>query len=84
MRNAHLHAAAARIRSLARLERQLAVGQRVSELAYSEMLHEEYSGERRGFAISASQPLPPLDLMAPSCITARPALTSNCAMESSF
>src|SRR4030095_3602747 len=45
MRNAHLHAAAAKIRSLARLERQLAVGQRVSELAYSEMLHEEYSSE---------------------------------------
>src|SRR5262245_14358304 len=45
MRNAHLHAAAAKIRSLARLERQLAVGQRVSELVYSEMLHEEYSSE---------------------------------------
>jgi Xaa-Pro aminopeptidase len=45
MRNAHVHAAAAKIRSLARLERQLAVGQRVSELAYSEMLHEEYSSE---------------------------------------
>src|SRR4029453_18220119 len=45
MRNAHLPAAAAKIRSLARLERQLAVGQRVSELAYSEMLHEEYSSE---------------------------------------
>src|SRR5262245_11910821 len=45
MRNAHLHAAAAKIRSLARLERQLVVGQRVSELAYSEMLHEEYSSE---------------------------------------
>jgi len=45
MRNAHVHAAVAKIRSLARLERQLAVGQRVSELAYAEMLHEEYSSE---------------------------------------
>ena len=45
MQRAHEHAAAAKIRSLARLERQLAVGQRVSELAYSDMLHEEYSSE---------------------------------------
>lgn len=45
MRNAHVHAAAAKIRSLARLERQVAAGQRVSELAYSDMLHEEYSSE---------------------------------------
>jgi len=45
MKNAHLHAAAAKIRSLARLERQVLAGQRVSELGYSEMLHEEYSSE---------------------------------------
>lgn len=45
MRNAHVRAAAAKIRSLARLERQLAVGERVSELAYAEMLHEEYASE---------------------------------------
>jgi Xaa-Pro aminopeptidase len=45
MRNAHRHAAVAKIRSLARLERQLVAGQRVSELAYAEMLHEEYSSE---------------------------------------
>jgi Xaa-Pro aminopeptidase len=45
MRNAHVHAAAAKIRSLARLERQVAAGHRVSELSYSEMLHEEYSSE---------------------------------------
>jgi Xaa-Pro aminopeptidase len=43
MRQAHHHAAVAKIRSLARLERLLAVGQRVSEQAYAEMLHEEYS-----------------------------------------
>lgn len=45
MRQAHLHAAAAKIRSLARLERQVAAGQRVSELSYATMLHEEYSSE---------------------------------------
>ena len=45
MRRAHLHAAAAKIRSLARLEQLLDAGQGVSERAYSEMLHEEYSSE---------------------------------------
>lgn len=49
MRNAHRHAAGAKIRSLARLERQLAAGQRVSEFAYATMLHEEYSSEE-GFS----------------------------------
>src|SRR5215471_2551665 len=49
MRNAHRHAAGAKIRSLARLERQLATGQRVSEFAYAAMLHEEYSSEE-GFS----------------------------------
>jgi Xaa-Pro aminopeptidase len=44
-RKAHHHAAAAKIRSLARLDRLLATGQRVSERAYAEMLHEEYSSE---------------------------------------
>lgn len=44
-RNAHLHAAAAKIRSLARLERMLAARQSVSEHAYATMLHEEYSSE---------------------------------------
>ncbi|WP_179138054.1 aminopeptidase P family protein [Candidatus Entotheonella palauensis] len=44
-RNAHLHAAAAKIRSLARLERMLTAGQPVSEHAYATMLHEEYSSE---------------------------------------
>ncbi len=44
-RNAHLHAAAAKIRSLARLERMLAARQPVSEHAYASMLHEEYSSE---------------------------------------
>ena len=45
MRRAHVHAAAAKIRSLVRLEQLLADGRDVSELAYSEMLHEEYSSE---------------------------------------
>ena len=49
MRRAHVHAAAAKIRSLARLEQLLAAGQGVSERAYSEMLHEEYSSEE-GFS----------------------------------
>jgi Xaa-Pro aminopeptidase len=48
-RTAHQRAAAAKIRSLVRLERLLAAGQPVSELAYSEMLHEEYSSEE-GFS----------------------------------
>ena len=45
MRRAHVHAAAAKIRSLVRLEQLLADGRDVSERAYSEMLHEEYSSE---------------------------------------
>ena len=49
MRRAHVHAAAAKIRSLARLEQLLDAGQGVSERAYSEMLHEEYSSEE-GFS----------------------------------
>lgn len=44
-RNAHLCAAAAKIRSFARLDRMLAAGQSVSERAYADMLHEEYSSE---------------------------------------
>src|SRR5712692_1839500 len=43
--NAHQHAAVAKIRSLARLDRLLATGQPVSERAYAEMLHEEYQRE---------------------------------------
>ena len=49
MRRAHVHAAAAKIRSLARLEQLLDAGHGVSERAYSEMLHEEYSSEE-GFS----------------------------------
>ncbi len=45
MRNAHVHAAAAKIRSLARLERQVAAGQPVSELSYADMLYDEYASE---------------------------------------
>jgi Xaa-Pro aminopeptidase len=48
-RRAHRHAAAAKIRSLARLDRMLATGQRVSEGSFAEMLHEEYSSEE-GFS----------------------------------
>jgi Xaa-Pro aminopeptidase len=48
-RKAHQHAAVAKIRSLARLGRLLASGQRVSERAYAEMLHEEYSSQE-GFS----------------------------------
>jgi Xaa-Pro aminopeptidase len=44
-RLAHQRAAAAKIRSLARLDRMLMAGQRVSERGYAEMLHEEYSSE---------------------------------------
>ncbi len=44
-RAAHQHAAAAKIRSLARLDHLLAAGQPVSEQAYAEMLHEEYRRE---------------------------------------
>ncbi len=44
-RNAHLHAAAAKIRSLARLDRMLVARQPVSEHGYATMLHEEYSSE---------------------------------------
>ena len=42
---AHQHAAAAKIRSLARLDHLRASGQPVSERAYAEILHEEYSRE---------------------------------------
>jgi Xaa-Pro aminopeptidase len=42
---AHRHAGAAKIRSLARLERLLAAGEQVSEKAYAEMLREEYARE---------------------------------------
>ena len=49
MRRAHVHAGAAKIRSLARLEQLLSAGRAVSERAYSEMLHEEYSSEE-GFS----------------------------------
>jgi Xaa-Pro aminopeptidase len=44
-RRAHLHAAAAKIRSLACLDRMIALGQQVSEQAYADMLYEEYAGE---------------------------------------
>jgi Xaa-Pro aminopeptidase len=49
IRDAHLHAAVGKIRSLARLERLINAGQPVSELAYAEMLHEAYSSEE-GFS----------------------------------
>ncbi len=48
-REAHLHAATAKIRSLAQLDRRLNAGQLVSERAYAEMLHEAYASEE-GFS----------------------------------
>jgi Xaa-Pro aminopeptidase len=45
IRQAHQRSATAKIRSLARLDHMLAAGQRVSERAYAEILHEEYSSE---------------------------------------
>jgi Xaa-Pro aminopeptidase len=47
-RKAHQHAAIAKIRSLARLDRLIATAQPVSERVYAEMLHEEY-GREEGF-----------------------------------
>ena len=44
-RNAHRHAAAAKIRSFKGLEDKIASGQAVSELDYSQSLHEEYAKE---------------------------------------
>lgn len=44
-RKAHQHAAAAKIRSLARIERLLAAGQSVSERTSADLLHEEYARE---------------------------------------
>ncbi len=51
-RRAHRHAAAAKIRSLARLERMLACGEVVSERAFAEMLREEYAREEGFFDLS--------------------------------
>ena len=44
-RNSHRHAAAAKIRSFKGLEDKIRSGQKVSELDYSHLLHEEYSSE---------------------------------------
>ncbi len=44
-RNAHYHAAAAKIRSLARLDRMITAGQAISEYGYAQMLREEYASE---------------------------------------
>ena len=44
-REAHRHAAAAKIRSFKGLEEKIASGQDVSELDYSQSLHEEYAKE---------------------------------------
>ena len=44
-RKAHRHAAAAKIRSFKGLEEKIACGQVVSELDYSQSLHEEYAKE---------------------------------------
>ena len=44
-RESHRHAAAAKVRSLKRLQDAINGGQRVSELGYSDMLYQEYSSE---------------------------------------
>ena len=44
-RKSHRHAGAAKIRSFKRLENKIGSGQKVSELDYSHLLHEEYSSE---------------------------------------
>jgi Xaa-Pro aminopeptidase len=44
-RESHRHAAAAKIRSFKGLEDRIGSGQTVSELDYSQLLHEEYSSE---------------------------------------
>ncbi len=44
-REAHRHAAAAKIRSFKSLEDKISSGQTVSELDYSQLLHEEYASE---------------------------------------
>jgi len=44
-RESHRHAAAAKIRSFKGLEDRIGSGQMVSELDYSDLLHEEYSSE---------------------------------------
>ena len=44
-RESHRHAAAAKIRSFKGLEDKMRSGQKVSELDYSHLLHEEYSSE---------------------------------------
>ena len=44
-RESHRHAAAAKIRSFKGLEDKIRSGQKVSELDYSHLLHEEYSSE---------------------------------------
>ena len=44
-RESHRHAAAAKIRSFKGLEDKISSGQKVSELDYSHLLHEEYSSE---------------------------------------
>ncbi len=44
-REAHRHAAAAKIRSFKSLEDKIGSGQTVSELDYSQLLHEEYASE---------------------------------------
>ena len=44
-RASHRHAGAAKVRSLKRLEDTIKGGGRISELGYSDMLHEEYASE---------------------------------------
>jgi len=51
-RASHRHAAAAKIRSFKGLEDRIGSGQTVSELDYSQLLHEEYSSEEGFYDLS--------------------------------
>ena len=51
-RESHRHAAAAKIRSLKRLDNWISSGQTVSEQDYSQLLHEEYSSEEGFYDLS--------------------------------
>ena len=51
-RESHRHAGAAKVRSLKRLEDTIKGGERISELGYSDMLHEEYASEEGFYDLS--------------------------------
>ena len=51
-RESHRHAGAAKVRSLKRLEDTIKGGEHISELGYSDMLHEEYASEEGFYDLS--------------------------------